>query len=529
MSQVRILAGGEVIDGTGSTRRPADVWLEGALIADVRSPAEGHPPGAEVVDCSGQTIAPGFIDVHSHGDVAGLLDFADTSKILQGVTTEVVGNCGFSYAPRARQFADLLDQVVDLMLPGVAWRGQSFDDYWTAAEAHGLVTNAAPLVGHGALRISAMGMEDRPATAQELSRMRDFLAEALDAGAFGFSTGLIYPPGVYASTEEIIDLARLLGRRLYATHMRGESDTLEQSVAEAIAIGAAAGVQVQISHHKAAGRANWGRTARTLEMIDEARARGQNVRVDVYPYTASSTDLSACLPPWAQAGGPTAMLERLKSTAALGAMRRDIEQGIPGWENLFAAAGPGAVRIAFSGDHRFEGQTLAEIAQVLGMDAIDALFEVLRRESLRVSMILFWLDESDVQRVIAYRWSMIGSDGGPGGFGGKPHPRAFGTFPRTLGRYVSELGLLTLEQAVHKMTGLSAETFQVPQRGILAPGMTADIVVFDAGKIRDGATFEEPETPPVGISRVYLAGDLVVSGQQYVGQRHGRRLRPAEE
>jgi N-acyl-D-aspartate/D-glutamate deacylase len=502
------------------------VVIEGERILAVEPVGAYRPAGARVVDVEGYTITPGFIDVHSHSDNAPFLPDPDVSKILQGVTTDVVGNCGMSPAPRGEATRDILDRYLDRLFPPMVWQGLSWRDYWRQAEG-GMVTHVAPLVGHGALRVAVMGMDRRLATADEKRAMRALLREALDDGAFGYSTGLIYPPGIFSDTEELTDLARELGPHVYASHIRGEGDHLVEAVAEALAIGREAGVQVEVSHHKAGGRANWGKTRETLALMDAARASGQLVRQDVYPYTAGSTILTACLPPWSQEGGDEALLQRLRDPEARRRMRRDLEADAPDWESELHHAGADGIVLSSTGDGRYEGESLAAIAGRLGVDPIEALFRVLVEERLRATMVVFIMDEGDVQRVLAHPYTMVGSDALPPGRGGKPHPRTWGTFPRILGHYWRTRGLLSLEQAVYKMTGLPAETFHIPDRGRIAPGQVADLVVLDAGTVIDRATFEEPLGLPVGIHRVYLSGRQVVEGSHYIGERNGRLLSPA--
>ena len=525
MNRVTVLGGGTLVDGSGNPARVADVWLQGEEIVRVVEGGGGAPTGAEFVDCRGLTLAPGFIDVHSHADNAGYLPQADTSKILQGVTTEVAGNCGISLAPRSARWAAELEAYAGRLFPKVSWRGLGFAEYWQEAQ-RGLAVNVAPLVGHGALRIAVMGMAMRPPSGHEMAEMRQLLRAAMAEGAFGFSTGLIYPPGVFSTEDEIAELATALEDGIYTSHIRNEGDELVPSVAEAIAIGERAGVRVELSHHKSAGRRNWGKTAATLELVDAARRRGVDVHLDLYPYTASSTTLTSCLPPWAEEGGEEELLRRLDDTSALRRLRRDIEQGIKGWENEIAATGPDAIVIATTADHRFEGATLSEVAAAIGGDAVDALVHVLREERLQASILLFSMDEGDLQRVLRHPCAMIGSDGLPPGLGGRPHPRLYGTFPRVLSRYVREIPVLTLEQAVHKMTGLPAHVFRLAGRGVVEAGNVADIVLFDAATVRDGASYEDPVRHPLGVERVYLAGKVVAEKGRYVGTREGRRLYP---
>ena len=521
-----ILAGGTVVDGTGAPALMADVVLEGPRIMAVEPHGSYRPLGARVVDVEGLTITPGFIDVHSHSDNAPFLPEPDVSKILQGVTTDVVGNCGMSPAPRSADHERLLAAYLERLFPPVPWEGRSWHAYWEAARG-GMVTNVAPLVGQGALRLAVMGMERRPATAAERRAMRALLREALDDGAFGFSTGLIYPPGIFTDTDELIDLCGELGPHVYASHIRGEGDNLIDAVVEALAIGREAGVQVQVSHHKAGGRANWGKTQDTLAMIDQARQRGQRVFQDVYPYTAGSTILTACLPPWTQEGGNDAMLRRLHDPDALMRLRRDLENGLPGFDSELHNAGADGIILSSTKDGRYEGESLAAVADRLGVDPIEALFRILREEELSATMVVFLMDEADVVRVLTHPYTMIGSDALPPGRGGKPHPRSYGTFPRILGHYGRERGLLTLEEAVYKMSGLPAETFHIPERGRIAPGCVADLVVLDPAAVIDRATYENPGLTPVGIRSVYLAGRQVVEHGQYIGAREGALLTPA--
>lgn len=524
MHKLTILAGGLILDGTGGTPYIGDLWIEDGYIRNVVSPTDQHPTHAEVINVDGSCVAPGFIDVHSHADNAGFLDEDDTSKILQGVTTEVTGNCGMTLAPRTKEFAEMLGAYAERLFPTTLWSGWSFQEFWEQAGRQGFVTNVVPLVGQGTLRIMAMGLDNRTPTHREITTMKDALKVSLEAGAFGMSTGLIYPPGLFTPTEEIIELARVLGSNLYVTHMRGESQEVEQSVAEAIAIGREAQVQVQISHHKVMGKANWGQTERTLAAIDAARMQGQNVRLDVYPYIASSTMLTACLPPWTQEGGDLATLSVLQALEGQKRIRYDIEHGLPGWENHIETAGVDGILIGTTEDHTYEGQTLAEIAHSLRLDAISALLHVLVQEHLRVSMLVFAIHEDDVQRVMRYPWTMIGSDGLPPGQGGRPHPRLFGTFPQVLGRYVRDLHVLSLEEAVRKMTSLPAETFGLQKRGRLAESYIADVVVFNASTVRDAGKYGSLPASPEGISLVFQSGILVVDNGRYCGKRQGTRL-----
>ncbi len=522
---VTILTDALIVDGSGCDAFLGEVWMADGSITRISAIGETHPSNAVVVDVGGRVLAPGFIDVHSHADNAAFLGHHDTSKILQGVTTEVTGNCGMTLAPRSDLYRDELAAYAGRLFPATVWSGESFRDFWQSAETRGLVTHVAPLVGQGTLRIMAMGLEDRTPTDRERQRMHQALRAAMDAGAFGLSTGLIYPPGTFTPTEEIIDLCRQLEHGLYASHLRGESLLLEESVAEALEIGREANVAVQLSHHKAAGSQNWGKTVKTLAAVDRARAAGQAVRLDVYPYTASSTMLTACLPSWTEVGGHDATIRRLTDPSTQRQIRRDIEEGLPGWENHLESAGVDGILLCTTADHEYEGQTLAEAAKCLDMDPVSALFHILVQEDLRVSMIVFSMDDQDLERVLRYPWTMIGSDGLPPGSGGRPHPRLFGTFPRVLGRYVREVPILGLEQAVYKMTGLPADTFGLQKRGLIREGYRADLVVFSADTIADTGTYGGLPSSPSGIYQVYQEGHLVVDGGQYLGTPRGRWLK----
>ncbi len=526
-----VVAGGRVVDGTGRPGAAIDVYGLGDRIAALR-PGGPVEPGWQRVDATGLTVTPGFIDVHSHADNAPLLADDDTTKILQGVTTEVVGNCGMSLAPVAPGRESTFATWAERLFPPAQADWHSHAELLRTLDRAGYVTNYAPLVGHGSLRLAVMGFEDRAPTAGELSRMGDLLEASLAAGAFGMSSGLIYPPGVFSSTDELVALARRLGgARLYTSHIRGEADTLVGSIQEAIDVGAAAGCPVQISHHKATGRKNWGRTAVTLGMLAAARQRGLRVRADVYPYTASSTTLTAVLPPSFHAGGDDAVLRRLADPVAVRELDAILADGreIPGWESSFASCGWDGIMIATTADHRFEGETVASVMAAAGLAGpAQAIAHILTEERLQASCVFFnEMDEGDLVRVLQDPHTMIGSDGLPPGLGGLPHPRVTGTFPRVLARYVREQGVLTLEEAIRRMTGLPAEQFAIPDRGVIRPGATADLVALAPDRIADRGGYRDPLTPPEGIGWVMLGGAVVVADGHYGGGRHGRRLLPA--
>lgn len=524
-----LIRGGQVADGTGAPLRRADILTAGERIRAVEpAGAIRDEGGYQVVDAAGLVVAPGFVDVHSHADNAPLLAEDDTTKLLQGVTTEVVGNCGFSLAPVPPDRAEELARLSGRIFPPMEWTWRDFPSWLETLDARGYPTNYVPLVGHGTLRLAVAGFDNRPLRPDELERMRGLLAEALAAGAFGFSSGLIYPPGVFAGTGELAALAEALPpERVYATHMRDEGVGLLDSIQEAVEVARCGGCRLQVSHLKAAGEPAWGRTRDALDVLDQARADGVSATHDVYPYTASSTMLSAVLPSWAQEGGDEAVLARLADPDTLARIEAEIAGGgTDTWVGHLTAAYE-RIRIASTASHAYEGSTVAEIAEANGTSGFEALVGVLRAEQLRVSMIAFVMDEQDLTTVLSSPWTMIGSDGLPPGVGGRPHPRLTGTFPRVLGRYVRDRGVLELTEAVRRMTALPAATFGLADRGVVRAGAVADLVAFDPDRITDTGGYDDPLRPPAGLAWVRQAGGLVVEGNRWLGTRRGRRLTPA--
>ena len=528
MSTRTLLTGGLLVDGTGGPARPADVLVDGGLVADAQQPGRLRVAGATVRDLTGAVLCPGFIDVHSHADNAPLLAEDDRSKITQGITTEVVGNCGFSLAPVDDAHREELRGLLQRVFPPleVSWAGVA--EFFAATDAAGYVTNYAPLVGHSALRVAAMGMAARAPEDGELAAMRRAAEQAFADGAFGLSSGLIYPPGLFAGDDEIQTLARTLPPgRPYVTHMRGEGRMLMDSVAEAVRVGEVSDRPVQVSHLKASGRAVWGRMGEALQLLDDARQRGVDVTHDVYPYLAGSTMLTALLPPWFQEGGNAAVLHRLADPAALARLRRDVGSDDGTWDDLVAACGWAGVVVASSRSHEHDGRSLQEIADAAGVEPYQALVDVLRSEELEASMLVFSMREEDLVAALRHPLTMIGSDGLPPGGGGRPHPRMWGTFPRVLSRYVRETGLLTLEEAIRKMTSLPAGRFGLAGRGEVRPGAVADLVVLDPRTVHDDADYDDPVRPATGILDVLVGGRLVVDRGTYVGERACARLVPS--
>ena len=533
-----LVQGGKVIDGTGAPWFRADVAIQDGKIAAVeRRPTTEQVDGqlegaaaATVLDATGCFIAPGFIDPHTHSDLPLLVNPPAESQVRQGVTTVVIGNCGSAPAPVGPLNGAFLNRRIGERAAGQGLRRdwRTFGEYCDRLRRQGVAVNVAPLAGHATLRGEVMGMEHRPPTADDLAAMCRLLEEALDDGVFGLSTGLIYPPSSYADTDEIVALAEVAARRggLYFSHIRGEGDTLLDAVDEAIEIGRRAELPVQIAHHKAARPPNWGKTAQTLEMMQAARAGGVDVAYDAYPYIASSSGLGSLLPDWAHEGGATALLARLRSPVErerVVAGIRERAAGMEGWHTVTVSWVPTAAHKSW------EGQTIEQIGASLGLAGEETVAHVLDTLGGAAHMVYFQLDEADVRRVLAHPLGMIGSDGSVAApYGplseGKPHPRSYGTHPRVLGRYVRELGLLTWEEAIRKMTSAPAQRLGLAAKGILRPGLDADLVVFDPATVTDRATFDDPHQYPDGIEHVLVNGEPVVSGGNHLGTLPGQVL-----
>jgi N-acyl-D-amino-acid deacylase len=487
------IRGATIYDGSGAQPYVGDVAVRGERIVDV---GETIGSAAREIDARGLAVAPGFIDVHSHDDFAIFVTPEMGFKTMQGVTTDVVGNCGLGAAPFSvsrRMFASM---GAHAKTP--TWDG--YAGYFDAIERNPPSLNVAVLAGHGTLRFAAMGNEKREPTASEMAAMREYLVEALDAGAVGLSTGLIYEPGRYARTEEIVSLARELagGRGLYASHMRNEGDGLLDAVRETIHIGAVADVPVQISHHKASGSDNWGMVRESIKLIEQANARGMDVTADQYPYIAGSTIFAAVVQNGALSGAP-------------GGMGR-----VPADKILFAST---------PRHPDYEGMTLRQLCDRWGMTELDAAQRILDEEGANAVVVTETMDENDVRTVMRHRSTMIGSDGIAAG--SRPHPRLYGTFPRVLGRYARDGALMPLREAIHRMTGFPATKFRLEGRGFIRAGSFADIVVFDPARIIDTATYQDPRRYPEGINHLFVNGVEVAHDGAHTGARPGRALRRA--
>ena len=531
-----VLANGRILDGCGNPWFWGDVAIQGGRIAQI-APV-GTLRGRETIDVGGRFVAPGFVDVHTHSDLSILVNRCAESAIRQGVTTHVIGNCGMSPAPvdedhlaEMRHYWGRISEQ-----PEVTWEWRTFAQYLRTLEEGGLAINVGSLAGHAALRIAVMGFDDRDPTPSELARMKELLTEAMEAGAFGLSTGLVYPPGCFASTDEIIALCRVIAcyHGLYASHVRGERETILEAVAEAIRIGREAGVPVQISHNAPKFGAPCDATA-NLRLVEEARARGQDVTVDNDVHTDYGPSRTGALPQFIQERGIDEIVSRLRDPDH----RRQIREEI--LLDQWPAFGPAGL-LKHGQWHRITilhapesqdvvGKTIEAIAHERSQDPFDVYFDLIVENGYDADAIFDYIDEANIRILLQHPAAMICSDGrvlAPYGFLNDPPPYSpcsYGEFPGVLERYVRDNPLLTLEEAIRKMTSFPAQRFGLMDRGILWPGAWADVVVFDLERIRDRATHLYPHRYPEGIDYVFVNGVLVVEGEQHTNALPGKVLR----
>jgi N-acyl-D-amino-acid deacylase len=519
-----------IIDGTGQERYLGKIVVEDELIVAIGNVDLGNFD--YVIDAQGMIVAPGFIDTHSHSDLQVLVNPHLEPKIRQGITTELLGQDGISMAPLPKEYISPWRKNLaglDGDSDDIDWNYETTDGYLSLIEKTGTSLNESYLVPHGNIRMEAIGLDNRKPTADELEKMCDITRREMEAGAFGLSTGLIYMPCAYADTAEIIALCKVVAEYdgVFVVHQRSEADTILISMREVIAIAHKSGVKVHFSHFKVCGRKNWASLDKVIELLEEAKAEGVKVSFDQYPYVAGSTMLGVILPPWVHDGGTDKLLERLANPELRKKMIFDIENGIPGWDNFIDFTGVDQIfvtSVKTEENTDLIGKNLLEIGDIRGKDPYEATFDLLYQEENAVGMVDFYGKEEHVIRLLKREEQNVCTDGL---LAGKPHPRVYGSFPRVLGKYVREGNVLTLEEAVQKMTSKPAEVFGFKGRGVLKEGNFADIVIFNPETVLDQGTFIDPTQSPIGIEYVLINGSVVLHSGTYNTNLAGKVLRKA--
>lgn len=552
-----LIKNGIVYDGTGAEPFEADIGVAGDKIAFIDKSVKGSRlrrvapalrrvrqgeeetrgqgvKAEKTIDAKGMAVAPGFIDTHAHSEFTLLADPRAEGKISQGITTEINGNCGLSAAPLYNEALEHREK--DLKELGIKERWSTFEEYFRVLESRDITLNFVTLAGHGNVRASVIGYKDKKPTITELKKMRALLQKTIDAGAIGLSTGLIYPPGIYSDTDELIELCTPLrpplvrggwGGGIYTSHMRSEGKGLIESIKEIIRIRKEANIKVHISHIKTSGKENWDKIDEAISLINSARKRGLKVTCDRYPYTASSTDLDTILPSWTYEGGAEEELRRLKNSQVLEKIKKEILHGHPDndyWTKVSVSS------VSSQKNKWMEGKTLSYISRKINKSPVDALFKILIEEKLRAGAIFSTMSEDNLRRFLSLPYAMIGSDSSARSMSGitcegKPHPRGFGSFPRFLGKYIRDERLMSMSEAIYKITMLPAKIFGIQKRGIIKKGAFADIVVFNPGRIIDRATFDKPFLKSEGVNYVIINGVPAVWESEFTGAAAGKILR----
>lgn len=522
-----LIRGAAIVDGSGAPQYTGSVGCRDGKLHLL--PADTGAEARRVIDGQGLTVAPGFIDAHSHGDIPLGKGFSTLSKVSQGITTEITGQCGFSMFPVNPATLPLLRQDLAIFtddLPAEMEQFAGFAEYVSYARRQKLAVNVKMLVGHVTLRIAVMGFADRKPTSQEMERMKALLREAMEQGALGLSSGLIYIPGAYADWQELAELCRVVAEYggIYATHMRNESKDVVQSVEEAIRVAETAGVPLQISHHKVCGKPYWGLSKRTLELVEQAVARGVPVTIDQYPYDACMTHLNVCVPPryFAVEGG---LLAALQDASLRAQIRQEMEES-EAYDNYYRNCGGfGSIFVSRSAKlPAAEGKTIADYARESGQEGFDAFFQILIANEGVASAIYFCMGEEDIFRILRNANTVVGTDGILKSLEERAHPRGFGSFPRAIRWFVKEKHLLPLEEMIHKMTGLPAQRLFLPGKGLLRPGYDADLAVFDLEALRDTGDYICSNTRAQGMEYVVVGGQIVYEKGGLTGAAPGRVL-----
>lgn len=527
-----VIRNATIYDGSGGPWYFGDIAVKDGLIAGI---GKIDTLSAKTsLDAEGRALAPGFVDPHTHSDLCTPVPSCD-GKIVQGVTTEITGNCGLSLSPVAPERLDLLRDYLKPFLskqamPSFEWTRAG--DLMDMVDRDGYATDLAFLVGHGTVRIAVMGFEDRVPSAAELEEMKILLAHEMEDGCIGFSTGLIYPPGCFTESAEIVEFCKVAARYggIYVTHMRSESSEILQSVQEAIDTAEQGGCKLHISHHKIDHNME-GFSEKTHRMMKEARGRGVDVTCDVYPYTAGSSLISVLLPAWAKEGGVEKMLARLENPEDRERIQNDFLRDIPGWDNFIKNATYARILICSAvKDKGLEGKTIQAVADERGVSPADALLDIMLSERAEVTIVIESQSVPDNHYILAHELSMVGSDSLPTSLTGtlaygRPHPRCFGTFPRVLGHFVRDEKLFSLEKAVWKMSGFPAQRFGLSDRGLIKKGLVADFVLFDPETVSGCADYINPRQAPKGIHYVLKNGEIVVENGRFLGKTLGKSLR----
>jgi N-acyl-D-amino-acid deacylase len=519
----------QVLDGLGNKPFVADIGIAGDTIIEI---GNLHDAQAErTIDAKGLHAAPGFIDMHTHSGFLFPVNRNAESKVHQGVTTEVIGHCGTSIAPLGGDALKDAESMARMIGLDLNWR--TFEEYDRQLLAEGVAVNVVHLLGHGTLRDATMGRTDWPPTGDEIKAMQKEIDRAFEAGVFGMSSGLIYPPGCYVETSELIELSKTVGRHggFYSSHIRGEGETLLKALSEAIEVGECAGVPVQISHLKVSGMKYWEQGPRALELIDRALSMGMDIAADMYPYTAGHTELQAILPHWVHNEGNESLLRRLRDPQTRERIRKEMAEASGEFALANVTGGWNGIFIGLSVGHpEYQGKTVLKLSEELGKTPVDTVMDVIVDCNCIAFINVMTQAEENVRLFIQHPKVMIGSDASamaPYGLLGMamPHPRTYGTFPRVIGVYALKEKLISLPEAIRKMTSLPASRLGIKDRGVLARGKKADLVLFNATTIGDRATYEDPNRYPVGIKAVLVNGTIVVENDEHTGALPGRVLR----
>ncbi|AUA30459.1 TPA: D-aminoacylase [Clostridioides difficile] len=519
---------GLIVDGNKTPAYEGDILIENEKILKISQ--DLNEEADKVIDAKGRVICPGFIDTHSHSDLVILVNPYNEVKIRQGITTEVLGQDGISMAPLPQEHISSWRKNLaglDGESDEIDWKYETTENYLKMMDYNGVGLNETYLVPHGNVRMEAMGLEDRPATKEEIQKMCEITERELKAGAIGLSTGLIYIPCAYSLTEEIIEMCKVVAKYdgVFVVHQRSEADTILTSMEEIIEIGKQSGVKVHFSHFKVCGKANWKYIPQVIELLEKAEKEGIRVSFDQYPYAAGSTMLGVVLPPWAHSGGTDKLIERLSDENERAKMKKDIANGIEGWDNFIEFAGIDQIFVTSVKTEKNKdtiGKNLLEIGKMRGKDPLDATFDLLKEEENAVGMVDFYGLEEHIIGFMKRDEQNVCTDGL---LAGKPHPRAYGSFPKILGRYVRELNVLTIEEAVYKMTKKAATSFSIKDRGELKEGYFADIVIFDKDTVSGCDDFINSMQYPTGIDYVIINGNCVVEEGKYNKIKAGKVLK----